>query len=180
MLWLGYVPFKEIGKLKKSQDELTKRIQGGISEIEKIRQEIADGDDFKKFVPSKGYNEVYPDDKSHYHWNEYWRDYYRDYHIAYKLRILSKKAPVLLNAFLNAFSSYDWEKTRAYMESVNWTWHDSKTSPTIEDLKYCVISLLPENDFTYTDSGISSGGFEVILGYGEDKAVCEIKFSNQY
>jgi hypothetical protein len=64
------------------------------------------------------------------------------------------------------------------MKSVNWFWSDNKISPTIKELKDCVITLIPENNFDWVGNGVSSGGFKVTLYYNENgEAVCKIEFN---
>jgi hypothetical protein len=109
--------------------------------------------------------------------NKWYSIYCRNQHQAYKIRLLTKH-PHLLNAFMVEFGSVDWESVSSYMKSVNWFWSDNKTSPTIKELKDCVITLIPENNFDWVGNGISSGGFKVSLYYNENgEAVCKIEFN---
>ena len=64
------------------------------------------------------------------------------------------------------------------MKSVDWFWSKKFESPTIEELKDCVITLIPDDNFDYVGNGVSSGGFTVSLYYNENgEAVCKIKFN---
>ena len=111
-----------------------------------------------------------------------WYDIYcRNQYQAYKIRKLTRH-PHLLVAFLNEFSSFDWESVRKYMEEVNWGYGELQVVPTVERLKDCVITLLPDDESHYLYSGeIASGGFYVDVYYEEDtcKAVCTIKFKKE-
>ena len=81
---------------------------------------------------------------------------------------------------MNEFGSFDWESIRLYMEENEWFWKDKSVSPTIEEMKDCVITLIPESNFDYIGNAISSGGFKVTLYYDENgKAICKIEFEKK-
>ena len=111
-------------------------------------------------------------------WNNYYNKYHRDQYQAFKIRNLTKH-PHLLHAFLNEFGSFDWVKVRDYMKSVNWTWSDHDLTPTIEELKDCVIGLIPCDNYDNTENDLMSGGFYVSLYYLEGKPVCKIEFKEK-
>jgi hypothetical protein len=112
-------------------------------------------------------------------WNENFSDYYELYHrkehSAYKIRMLSL-TPQFLDVFIRALCKFDFEAARKHMEDENWKWADEKTTPTINDLINCVITLTPSNG---EPTEISSGGFTVKFGYENNKAFCGIKFKKQ-
>lgn len=112
-------------------------------------------------------------------WNDTFHSYYDKYnrkpYQSYKIINLCKH-PDLLNSFLLSFSSFDWEKIEKYMASVNWCWSDKKTTPTISDLKDCVITLIPTDGFEEENNTISTGGFSVNLHYKDGEAICKITF----
>ncbi|MCF7866764.1 hypothetical protein K9L67_05985 [Candidatus Woesearchaeota archaeon] len=62
---------------------------------------------------------------------------------------------------------FDFETVESYMKSVNWTWQDRKTTPTIKHLKSCILSLIGaicENGYNnYNPSTCSTGGFEIYI-----------------
>lgn len=111
-------------------------------------------------------------------WNDYYSKYHRDQYEAFKIRNLTKH-PHLLNAFLNEFGSFDWVKVRDYMKSANWTWNDHDRTPSVEELKDCVIALIPADDYDNTNNCVMSGGFYVSLYYLDGKPVCKIEFKEK-
>jgi hypothetical protein len=117
-------------------------------------------------------------------WNmlhdEYYNKYYKCQYQANRLRILSLE-PKLLTAFLNEFSSIDYQKIHDYMVNVNWTYKSRDKLPTIDELKDTIISLIPTKDYYSENNEISTGGFSVNLYYDKDKnPVCKIIFSYNY
>lgn len=107
--------------------------------------------------------------------NSWYNTFRRNEYQAFKIRSLSMH-PDLLNAFLLQFSSFDYEDVRKYMEEVNWFWNDGEKTPTIEELKDCVINLIPLIGYENENCGVMSGGFTVKLCYKNNKAFCEILF----
>lgn len=137
--------------------------------------------DFNSFKPQLTYEEFCAlnnlEDKTYrlkFH-NLYWRDQYEAQHIAVELRKLSL-TPDLLRAFLQAFAAYDWNKTAEYMKKTGWKYSGNENTPTIEDLQYTVISLIPHGDFSHPENTCMSGGFEVTVNYVDGKPNCKIKF----
>ena len=110
-------------------------------------------------------------------WSEifylYYAKYRRNEYQAYKIRTLCQE-PDLLNAFLLEFSSFNWQEVEQYMKSVNWHWKDNDRTPTIDELKDCVITLLTTDYIS--DGACSSGGFYLYLYYKEKLPICKIFF----
>ncbi len=133
---------------------------------------------YQEYRKSIGSNDSISTHLGKQNWNDYYNKYHRDQHIAFKIRSLTKH-PHLLVAFLNEFSSFDWVDVMNYMKSVNWMWSDNECTPTIKELKDCVITLIPEDDYDNINNCIMSGGFEVFLYYLNGKSVCNIKFNKK-
>jgi hypothetical protein len=171
--------YSEIEERAKDYKKLISTLSLAVSELtlalehyeSKPKPEV----EFKDFK-----NDVYGERYSAEKFDEWYSIYQRNQYAAYKIRLLSNH-PHLLIAFLNEFSSFDWEKVRSHMHKTKWFWGRKKESPTIDELKDCVITLIPENDFDNQLNAISSGGFTVSLYYDENKnAVCKINFENLY
>jgi len=113
-------------------------------------------------------------------WYAYYDKYHRDEYEAYKIRNLSKH-PHLLNAFLCEFGSYDWNRVEAYMKKVDWKWSDKSHTPTVEELKDAVITLIPFDGYESNKNMVQSGGFSLSLFYKEDGSpYCKIDFAFNY
>lgn len=111
----------------------------------------------------------------------YFREYYKKYHTceyqANRIRNLSMH-PKLLNAFLMELTKFDFQEIATYMSEVSWTWNDNDRTPTIEELKDCVITLLPMDDYENKENAFSSGGFTVNLFYKNNgDGFCKITFN---
>jgi hypothetical protein len=78
---------------------------------------------------------------------------------------------------MNEFGSFDWESVRLYMEETSWFWSDNMEAPTIEEMKDCVITLVPESNFDSIGNAVSSGGFKVTLYYEDCNSICKIEFN---
>lgn len=100
--------------------------------------------------------------------DEYYDKYCRCQYQAFMLRSLSLE-PYMLNAFMMKFSQVDWQKIAEVMKDSNWCWNDKDRTPTIDEIKDRVITLLPLRDYDSVDNGRSSGGFDVTLYYNENK-----------
>lgn len=164
-----------------------------LSQIDNLKKEkesldliLAKQEDCGLFVPEMTYQEYiigketqkngFFDSKLH---SAYYDVYHQNQHEAFKVRKLCKE-PHLLHAFLLEFSSFDWESVRAYMAEVNWTWGRTHgVTPTIEQLKECVITLIPEDGYEHLTNKHSSGGFEVSLFYKGNEAICKIWFDKK-
>lgn len=111
--------------------------------------------------------------------NEYYDKYCRSQYQAFILRSLSLE-PYMLTAFILKFSHVNWQKIADIMKESNWCWSSKDRTPTIDELKDCVITLIPLNSYNSVGNSISSGGFEVSLYYNENKEpICNITFDGQ-
>jgi hypothetical protein len=128
--------------------------------------------EFKNYKPELNVDGVFNQDL----FDEWYSLYRRNQYEAFKMIKLCKH-PHLLNAFMNEFGSFYWESVSSYMEETNWFWSKNLTSPTIEQLKDFVITLIPEGNFDYVGNAMSSGGFTVELYYEECKSICKITFN---
>jgi hypothetical protein len=162
--------YREIEDRAKEYHKLISDLTLAIAEYEDKPKPSIEYSDYKKTKQSKsGFDSEL--------WNEWYSIYCRNQYAAYKIRQLTKH-PHLFIAFMNEFGSFDWESTYSYMKSVDWFWSKKFESPTIEELKDCVITLIPDDNFDYVGNGVSSGGFTVSLYYNENgEAVCKIKFN---
>jgi hypothetical protein len=72
------------------------------------------------------------------------------------------------NHFEELESTFNWEYVHWVMEQINWTWdmNGEQRVPTISEMKQCVRDLLQE--FTPDSTEISSGGFVLKRGGGDD------------
>lgn len=170
--WFGLTTlstYREIEDRAKDYHKLICDLTIGIAEYEsKLKPEVEfvdyksderDGSEFNKKL-----------------FDEWYSIYCKNQYQAYKIRQLIKH-PHLLNAFMNEFSSFNWSDIYLYMEENKWFWDDGDKIPTIEELKDCVITLIPENDFNYIGNNSSNAGFKVILYYNVDgEAICKIEF----
>jgi len=98
-------------------------------------------------------------------WNNYWDDVLKPlYEIEY-WKIINKNN--VKNLLEDIFEQFDFERVEKYMKSVNWTWNDRSSTPTIKELKSCVLNLVSEivdkNKIIHNPSTISTGGFSVSL-----------------
>lgn len=110
--------------------------------------------------------------------DKYYLKYHRNQYQSFKLRSLSLE-PNMLNVFMLKFSSINWDKIAKMMKESNWHWHDNDKSPTIDELKDCVITLIPLNRYDYIGNATSSGGFQVELYYNINKEpICNIIWNN--
>ncbi len=171
--WFGLTTlsnYREIEDRATDYHKLISDLTSAIAEYDYQPKPQVEYNDYKIDKPSKiGFDREL--------FNEWYSIYCRNQHQAYKIRLLTKH-PHLLNAFMVEFGSFDWESISSYMKSIDWFWSDNKISPTIKELKDCVITLIPDGNFDYVGNGASSGGFTVSLYYNEnDEAVCKIKFN---
>ena len=171
--WLGLTTllnYLEIEDRAKEYHKLISDLTLAISEYEDKPKPTIEYSDYKKDKHSEIGFDVQL-------WDEWYSKHCRNQYVAYKMRQLTKN-PHLFMAFMNEFGSFDWESPYSYMKSVDWFWSRKSESPTIEELKDCVITLIPDGDFNHVDNGLSSGGFTVSLYYNENsEAVCKIKFN---
>lgn len=158
----------EVEKRNREYLKLISDLTKAVYEYEKLPEPKVEFKNYKPELHSGvGFNqELFDEWYSLYRKNEY---------EAFKILKLCKH-PHLLNAFMNEFSSFDWDSVCSYMEETNWFWGKNFTSPTIEELKDCVITLIPESDFDFVGNAMSSGGFTVTLYYEECKPICKIIF----
>jgi len=121
--------------------------------------------DDKNVISFKDYQEKYTDKDRNENWHNYWETYLEPlYEIEYWKLIDKVNIRDLLEDIIERF---DFETVENHMKSVNWTWQDRKTTPTIKNLKSCVLSLIggicEKSTFTYNPSTSSTGGFYVSL-----------------
>jgi hypothetical protein len=158
-------------------NEVEKRNREYLKLISDLTKAVAEYENMPE--PTVDFKEYKPEEHGHSFnrnlFDEWYSIFRRNQYEAFKIRQLCKH-PHLLNAFMNEFGSFDWESIRAYMEETNWVWGGKLTSPTIEDLKDTVITLIPDDDFDYVGNAVSSGGFTVSLYYEDCKAICKITF----
>ena len=167
---IGLARLSTLNEVEKRNREYLKLISDltkAVAEYENIPEPTVD---FKNYKPEEHGNSF--NDKL---FDEWYSLYRRNQYEAFKIRKLCKH-PHLLNVFMNEFGSFDWESVRSYMEEVNWFWGKKLMTPTIEDLKDCVITLIPDNDFDYVGNAMSSGGFTVTLYYENCESICKITF----
>lgn len=163
--------YREIEDRAKDYHKLISNLTLAISEYDSLPTPEVEFKDYKSDEHGNFFNKKL--------FNEWYSIYRRNQYQAYKLRQLTKH-PHLLNAFMNEFGSFDWESIRSYMEENEWFWKDKSVSPTIEEMKDCVITLIPESNFDYIGNALSSGGFKVTLYYDENgKAICKIEFEKK-
>jgi hypothetical protein len=102
----------------------------------------------------------------HNYFQDYWKEYCKNLYFSYHIREISKNANVLF-ALISSISSYNFVCIEQYMESVNWTWHDNKVSPTKDDMIDNIISLsyyiMKDTNLKLKnkDNNCNSGGFNV-------------------
>jgi hypothetical protein len=135
---------------------------------------------FDKPKPYISYNDWY---RNKYHekstntqaWNEYWDEVLKDEYFAWYIRKISRHPKFLVN-LITEIQKFDFVKVSDYMKSVNWTWHDSKETPTTERMIDCIFTLA-ENLNTQNDKeGCESGGF-CVKRMTDDKAMITFTFS---
>jgi hypothetical protein len=162
---------KEVENRNKEYQKLISDLTTAISQYEEKPEPSVEFSDYKPEEKRTGFfnKELF---------DEWYSIYCRNQYQAFQLRQLSKH-PHLLNAFMMEFSSFDWESVRSYMEETNWYWGNKLVSPTINELKDCVITLIHSGDFDKVGSGWSSGGFTVELYYENCEAICKIKFDKE-
>lgn len=174
--YFGYklIKFTEFDELKNECKRLEKK-------LDKCTQDYEDLFDFKSFKPEHTFEEFCEinnlDGKRARSevWSKYWTAEYRANEIAFALRNISRH-PELLQCFLVEFAKFDWAKIHKFMKDTNWCYSGHKETPTIEELQYTTITLIPEDNFNSSENTISSGGFEVTLCYIDDKPFCKIHF----
>jgi len=170
--WFGLTTlttYREMEDRAKDYHKLISDLTAAIAEYEGKPKADVEYLDYKPNEHGSSFNKKLFD--------EWYSIYCKNQYQGYKLRQLSKH-PHLLNAFMNEFGSFDWESIILHMEENNWFWSDNSVAPTIEELKDCVITLIPENRFDTIGNAVSSGGFTVSLYYGEDcNSICKIKFN---
>lgn len=161
--------YREIEDRAKDYQKLISNLTLAIAEYETKPTPEIEFKDYKSDEHGNRFNKKLFD--------EWYSMYCRNQYGAYKLRQLTKH-PHLLYAFMNEFGSFDWESIRSYMEENDWFWKDNSASPTIEEMKDCVITLIPESNFDCIGNAVSSGGFIVKLYYDESgKSICNINFN---
>jgi hypothetical protein len=169
--WFGLTTlttYREMEDRAKDYHKLISDLTAAIAEYESKPKSTVEYKDYKPYEHGSSFNKKLFD--------EWYSIYCKNQYQAYKLRQLSKH-PHLLNAFMNEFGSFDWESIHLHMEENNWFWHDNSVSPTIEEMKDCVITLIPENRFDTIGNAVSSGGFTVSLYYDENcNSICKIEF----
>lgn len=143
-----------------------------IEENQQLKQQYNNLFDFDCFKPKITYaqycNELNTNPQLNKKlWNDYWDLYYKDNETAFKLRKLSLE-PKLLSEFLYKFSNFHWSQVYVIMKNMNWKWRDSENTPTISELKDCVISLIDTSDYTL-NGYVESGGFKVKVCYDENQ-----------
>jgi hypothetical protein len=161
----------EVEKRNREYLKLISDLTKAVAEYEKMPEPTVE---FKNYKPELNVDGVFNQDL----FDEWYSLYRRNQYEAFKMIKLCKH-PHLLNAFMNEFGSFDWESVRSYMEETNWFWSKNLTSPTIEQLKDCVITLIPEDNFDWVGNAISSAGFTVELYYNECEPVCKISFDKR-
>lgn len=170
--WFGLTTlttYREMEDRATDYHKLISSLTSAIAEYEDKPKPQVEFLEFKKDEQSK-----YKFDKHLF--DEWYSIYCRNQYQAYKIRQLTKH-PHLLNAFMVEFGSFDWDSVSKYMEETNWFWNDKGRTPTLDELKDCVITLIPDGSFDYVGNALSSGGFKVTLYYdGECKPVCKIEF----
>ena len=169
--WFGLTTlttYREIEDRAKDYHKLIVDLTAAIAEYETKPKADVEYRDYKPNEHGSSFNKKLFD--------EWYSIYCRHQYEAYKLRQLSKH-PHLLNAFMNEFGSFDWESVRLYMEETSWFWSDNTEAPTIEEMKDCVITLIPENNFDTIGNAVSSGGFKVTLYYEDCNSICKIEFN---
>lgn len=173
--------------LKSDYDSLikvNKQLENEIREKDEVLNSLETFENFKPEVSYNNYVEQHNNGgKNKYCFNsklfqEFYDKYHRKQHQAFIIKKLAHKDPNMLNVFLMEFSNFDWESVHNYMKEVGWKWRHQENSPTIEELKNCVITLI-NFDFK-PNSGMESGGFKVNLGYKEgDIPFCKIEFDKK-
>ncbi len=175
---LGLSLKKDFDLIVKKNEELNK----SIVEKDKILNNIESFDNFVPEIKYETYRKLKGEKKQFLFNSELFYEYYNLYHRnqrqAFLIRKLAHKDYKMLHVFLMEFSSFDWEDVQKHMKEVGWTWHDSKTTPTIEMLKNTVIELI---SFDFNKIGnAETGGFSVGLYYTEEgEPFCEIKFNKK-
>jgi hypothetical protein len=156
----------KVSSLEKKANEIN-TIQNNLFEFKSFKPELT----YKEFCEKNNLTDKPYTGKYH---GKYWKDQYQAAHIGYELRRISMH-PKLLQCFLQEFSKFDWVGTAEFMKKHNWCYSGDKETPTVTELQYTVISLIP-NDFTHPDNTIMSGGFEVTLSYVDSIPQCKIFF----
>ena len=119
---------------------------------------------FEKYVESLGETYIYNSIGGE-HWHTYWEKHMEPlYEIEYWKLINKVNIKDLVDDILERF---DFENVENYMKAVNWTWQNRKTTPSIKNLKSCVLSLIggmfEDDEFKYNPSTSSTGGFSVSI-----------------
>jgi hypothetical protein len=189
-LILTILNFLGLTTLKNQAAELKKVIDSNATTITELTEkelaykklfdwELKEKDliDFKTYCLNNNIDQLKLDNGK---WKEVFDLYYATCRMheyqAYKIMTLCKE-PDLLNAFLLEFSSFNWVEVEQYMKSVNWYWKDNKRTPTIDELKDCVITLL--NTDYVSDGACMSGGFHLYLYYKDKLPICKILFEKE-
>jgi len=130
---------------------------------------------FEEFLESLGINDKTGSSLSTGLWHTYWEIHMQPlYDIEYWKFIDKMKIRDLLEDVLERF---DFKGVESYMKVVNWTWQDQKKTPTIKNLKSCVIGLIGSicehrnSNSVHNPSKSSTGGFEVSLYFINDTPI---------
>ena len=104
-------------------------------------------------------------------WNDYWTKILQPLYMKEYLKIIKKYN--LTDLLEDIFNKFDFAIVEEHMRNVNWCWCDTKTPPTIDDMKLAVMELLVNS---MPIGGCSTGGFYVHV---ETPLKIKISFENE-